>query len=140
MDKSTVLVLGSGATLGGGFNVEIRGTRFEPPLDGNFFKNPAVQSIFTTPGNYPALAHYRQDPSLEATWAMVDLLHKLYHSGVISEEHTYNAVYHTMLGKTMLGESNRDNAYRTKMEQENRRWAVPSMAGWELLELVRLVF
>lgn len=134
MDKSTVLVLGSGATLGGGFNVEIRGTRFEPPLDGNFFENPAVQSIFT-PGNYPALAHYRQDPSLEATWAKIDLLLKLCLSGVVSEEQTYEQVRELLKQK---GQG--DSSYQQKMERECCHSCVPSMAEWELRNLVRVVY
>ena len=134
MTRDTILVLGAGATVGGGFRVRINNTHFEPPLDRNLFETPAVESIFN-PDDYPALSYYQQDPSLEATWAKIDLHHKLCVSKVISEEQTYDKLIQEM-DKKARG----DRAYRIKMEQEKRYWMVPSMAGWEILHLIREVY
>ncbi len=131
MTGDTIIVLGAGATVGGGFRVRINNTDFEPPLDRNFFETPTTQSIFN-PDDYPALSYYQQDSGLEATWAKIDLYHKLCVSGVISEEQTYDKLFRKMDRK-----ARRDNAYKIKMKQENRRWIVPSMAGWEILYLIR---
>ena len=134
MTGNTIIVLGAGATVGGKFRVRINNTDLEPPLDRNFFETPAVQKIFN-PDDYPALSYYQQDPSLEATWAKIDLYHKLCVSGVISEEQTYDNLIQKMDRK-----ARRDKAHRIKMMQENRRWIVPSMAGWEILHLIREVY
>jgi len=134
MAGNTIIVLGAGATVGGKFRVRINNTDFEPPLDRNFFETPAVQKIFN-PDDYPASSYYQQDPSLEATWAKIDLYHKLCVSGVISEEQTYHK-----LSSKMHEKAREDRTYRIKMEQEKRCWMVPSMAGWELLDLIREVY
>lgn len=138
MGNGTVLVLGSGSTLGGGFQVEIRGTRFEPPLDRNFFESPAVQSILS-PDCYPAVVHYRQGPGLEATWAKIDLLLKLCLSGVVSEEHTSQLLKRKMDSKTNH-DGQIDKAYQQKMQRESCHSRVPSMAEWELRSLTREVY
>jgi len=134
MTGDTILVLGAGATVGGGFRVRINDTDFEPPLDRNFFNKCAVQSIFN-PDDYPSLSYYQQEASLEATWAEIDLYHKLCVSGIISEEQTYEELIQKMDRK-----ARRDKAYRIKMEREDRRWVVPSMAGWEMLHLIREIY
>lgn len=133
MNNNTVLVLGTGATPGGRFQVKIGDKSFEPPLDRNFFESPAVQVLLRT--GYPALAHYGQGPGLEATWAKIDLLAKLCLSGVISEEQTYECLQDQMAQR---GQS--DPSYQRKMDRECCHSRVPSMAGWELLNLVRMVY
>lgn len=133
-NRETVLVLGAGSTVGGGFNVQIDGTVFLPPLDKNFFETPAVQHVFTEQ-TYPALSYYCQDSSLESTWAAVDLCHKLCRTGILSEETAY-----LELAAALDRQANGDHAYRVKLEQEDRRWCVPSMAGWESLHLIWRVF
>ena len=86
--RATILVLGTGATRGGGFRVKIGDHQFQPPLDRDFFTTPAVQSIFNAK-DYPTLYHYwqsGQEKSLEATWAKVDLYFKLCNREIIEEK------------------------------------------------------
>ncbi len=134
MDGGTVLVLGAGATLGGGFRIQRDNGNFQPPLDRDFFETPAVQVIFNRDG-FPTLAHYQRVSSLETTWAAVDLYHKLCRTGIISEEVTDQT-----LAVALEQRANGDQAYRMKMEREARRWRVPSMAGWEVLNVISRVF
>ena len=87
-EPRVLLILGSGATRGGGFRAHIEGSDFEVPMDRNFWRTPAVHSVFTA-DSYPALHHYREQvggSSLEETWAYVDMLLKLCLSRVVSEE------------------------------------------------------
>lgn len=129
-----ILVFGSGSTVGGKFGVRYNNTLWEPPMDVNFFETLIVQHLFNAT-DYPALSHYRQDRSLEATWAKVDLYHKLCRRDVISEERTFRALQELMNRK-----GGHDQAYRMKMEREDRRCCVPSIAGWELRSLLNAVF
>lgn len=126
-----MLVLGAGATVGGGFKVL---DNQAPPMDRGFFKAPATKSVFEK-DRYPTLSHYRQEDDLEPTWAQLDLYHKLCAGGILSEEETYFG-----LADNIAKEAGTDQAYRRKMEDEDRRWCVPSMAGWELQRLLRNIF
>ena len=130
MRSGTVLVLGSGATLGGGFKVHLNTTDFLPPLDQNFFASSAVQSVFNSE-KFPALSYYQKDASLEASWGMVDLYLKLCLAGVISQENVDDDALQGLARR-----ANTNDSYRIKMELEDRRSRVPSMAGWELLALI----
>lgn len=92
------LVLGSGATVGSGAKVHIRGQEFLPPLDRDFWKTPVVQSILGRE-KYPALWHYRErisTDSLERTWAEIDLILKLCIKGIISEEEQFGTLQGAM--------------------------------------------
>lgn len=128
------LVLGSGATVGGGFQVSYNGTLWKPPMDYNFFETPLVQSILST-GDYPALTHYKQGSSLEINWAKIDLYYKLCNRKIITEEESFRNIQSAM-------KTSRIRGYAAKMnkEKEKSHFCVPSMALWELRWLVRTVF
>ena len=133
-----ILVLGAGATIGGGFEIQRDGRTFKPPTDRYFFDSEVVKDIFP-PGistdRFPVLSHYRQGKELETLWAYVDLYHKLCRGGIISEESTF-----FNLADKINKRAANDRAYRAKMEQESRIWVVPSMGGWEMLDLVKGIF
>jgi hypothetical protein len=132
--SKVLLVLGSGATAGGGFQLKFEGALWKPPLDLNFFETPLVQKLFTEE-DFPASYFYREGPGLEALWSKVDLYNKLCRSGVISESESYVKIANLMDAK-----AKKESAYRAKLEREDRRWRVPDMAVWELRTLIRTVF
>jgi hypothetical protein len=134
MAKDTILVLGAGATLGGQFKLKTGGECCDPPLDNNFFQTKAVKSIFKD-SEYPALFYYRRECGLETTWANMDVVAKLCFGKVISEECAWNRAQKMMNEKAKASPS-----YRIKMETEGIDSRVPSMAGWELLDLVYEVY
>lgn len=129
--SKTMLVLGTGATVGGGFKVL---DDQDPPMDRGFFNAPATKSVFEK-DRYPTLSHYQKEDDLEPTWAQLDLYHKLCLSGIVSEEKIYFD-----LAENIRRAAKTDQSYRLKMEDEDRRWCVPSMAGWELQRLLIEVF
>ena len=118
-----VLVLGAGATVGGGFQVRYKGTTWKPPMDFNFFETPVVQGILTGTDNYPVLNYYRQGNSLEANWAKVDLYYKLCNRGLITEEEAFKLLKSGMDKSAVPG-------YAKKLGTETSCLAVPSMALW----------
>ncbi len=117
-----IIVLGSGATVGGGFQVEYNGTLWEPPMDRNFFASPVVQSVFNK-ASYPALSWYQRKDSLEETVSAIDLCLKLCLGGVISEERAFRDREEDM--------NRQDESYRRKMTDEPYSFRLPSMAEWE---------
>lgn len=132
-----ILVLGSGATAGGGFHIVHGTSRLPVPMDGNFFESLAAKRAFTS-SQFPALAHYRgHSPSLvslEATWSSIDLLVKLCLGGVLTQEHDLAEIAHHLEQR-----ASGDGSYREKMRHEPVESRAPSLAGWELLHLVREV-
>jgi len=134
MAKDTILVLGTGATLGGQFKVKIGGKCYAPPLDKNFFQTEAVKSIFKE-CEYPALFYYQRECGLEPTWANIDLVAKMCLSKIIDEEGVWESVKNSMAEK-----AKGDTSYKNKMKAEKSIWRVPSMAGWELLSLIHEVY
>ena len=128
------LILGSGATAAGGFSAYCSDTAFPVAMDRNFFDSLITKTIYK-PEEYPALAYYQRESSLEATLSKIDLAAKLCLSRVISEEHAFNKIHSAMERLAEL-----DQSYREKLEDEDVRCRVPSMAGWELWKLLAAVF
>lgn len=136
MNKKVVLVLGSGATVGGNFKVHYDGEDFEPPMDHNFFETLLLKIILKAE-EYPALCYYKKrfkEKSFEATFSKIDLIAKLCLGKVISEEHAYETIKDEM-GK----KAEKDSSYKRKMEDECCRSRVPAMAAWEFIDLIRKV-
>jgi len=132
MEKDTVVILGSGATRGGGFKVQVGKSKIEPPLDNDFFGEEIKRLACK---KYPALSYYEPEGSLENSWANIDLVGKLCLGKVISEEHAWGSVK-----KKMNEKAESDSDYKNKMGRECSLWCVPSMAGWELRALVLEVY
>lgn len=131
------LVLGSGATVGGNFEVRYKGESYEPPMDHNFFETLLLK-IMLKPEEYPALCYYQKrfrENSFEATFSKIDLIAKLCLGKVISEEHAYEEIKNEMKEK-----AENDGSYKRKMEDENCCSRVPSMAAWEFLSLISMIF
>lgn len=128
--RKVMLVLGSGATVGSNFNIDYNGTRWQPPMDRNFFEAPLVRALFTKE-KYPALSWYQRSPSLEETWSVIDLHAKLAYGNVISEEEAFETC-----SALMRQRGNVDPSYKLKLERESSLWRLPGMAGWEIREVV----
>jgi hypothetical protein len=131
-----LLVLGSGATAGGGFRVSTTGTLWKPPMDFNWFETPIVQTLLR-PGDYSTLEYYRQSPALEATWAKIDLYYKLCNIGWIDEENSFAHLEGKMRKSNIPGYCNKLDS---ELGQGKKHLCVPSMALWELRHQVLTVF
>ncbi|MEK6544938.1 MAG: hypothetical protein AABZ28_00185 [Nitrospinota bacterium] len=95
MNKKVVLVLGSGATVGGKFKIKYGKRYFKPPMDHNFFETRLLKNNILKPEEYPALCYYQKrfkEKSFEATFSKIDLIAKLCLGKVISEEHVYEKI------------------------------------------------
>ncbi len=135
--NKTILILGSGATVGGKFCVNIDNVGYEPPMDQNFFESLPVQTIFNE-DVYPALFYYQREMderSLEATWSKIDLILKLCLGKIINEGHAYEKIEEKIKQK-----ANSDNSYKKKLDNEKICSRVPSMAGWEFFSLLQKVY
>ncbi len=136
------LVLGSGATKGSEAKVRHDKSQFEPPLDHNFWDQPIVHTIFTS-GRFPALSYYRSrilSPSLESTWAEVDALLKLCIARPPSPYVLSEAKALHTLESAIRAKADSDDSYRQKLRTDGIESRLPSIALWELLDLVRTVF
>jgi hypothetical protein len=124
-------VLGSGATVGAGFEVRYDGKLWKPPMDRDFFSTPVVQSVFSE-SSYPALSWYQRKTSLEETVSSLDLYLKLSLGGIISEEIPFRKFEEAM--------NNQSKDYKRKMNRESCFSRLPCMAEWEWRGLVRTIY
>ena len=147
-----VLLLGAGATSGSGVSCEINGSRFNPPVDINFFetiyqnapdllsvsKRPFLRTLLSSFDGRLVEAQSFSGIRLEQVWSFVDLCFKHFLSGKYSFEKEHNKC-NELMHQISQGARDSHHYYQDYMNPRDinqAAWLMLVLAGWELRTLI----